>query len=61
MVDTYTFKVVLGSSGDEFSETFNPKNDDDCLLFEENLKNHINDYQECKSIKLIEVITKFEW
>lgn len=59
MADTYTFKVVLASSGDELSETFNPKNDDDCLLFEENLKNHINDLHECKSVKLIEVITRF--
>jgi hypothetical protein len=36
-MDTYTFEITLEDTGDEFSETFNPKDEEAVRLFEEDL------------------------
>lgn len=36
--DTYTFKIVIADSNDEFSEEFNPKDENQVAEFEDDIK-----------------------
>jgi len=38
MTQSYVFEVTLEDSGDEFSEQFNPNNEDDVLAFEKDIE-----------------------
>ena len=53
MVDTYVFTVVIEDSGDEFSEEFNPKDKEQKLLFEQELKEII---ENCSPLLVRKVI-----
>lgn len=58
-MDTYTFKIVLEDSGDEFSEQFNTKNEEEIEHFEESIKQIIEDGNwYVRSVKLIKVETE---
>lgn len=59
MTDTYTFTVVLEDSGDEFSEKFNAKNEEEIEKFEDSIKQIIKDENwYVRSVKLVKVETE---
>ena len=58
MPDTYTFTIVIDDSGDEFSETFNPKDQAEIEVFEEDIKAALEDRDYyVNSVSLIKVET----
>lgn len=44
MSDRYIFEIELADSGDEFSETFNPKNETEVEQLEDYIKEIFQDY-----------------
>lgn len=43
MPDQYTFTIVLNDSNDEFSENFNPKDDQQVFNFEQHISEILNE------------------
>ena len=58
MVDTYVFTVIIEDSADEFSEEFNPKDKEQKLLFEQEIKEVIENHSPLFVRKVI--LTKVE-
>lgn len=61
-MQTYTFELVIDDTGDEFSEQFNPNNEEDVIAFEDSIKEVIEaDHWDVKHIRLKRVTTTLEY
>lgn len=60
-MQTYRLELIIGDTGDEFSEKFNPNNEEDVIALEESIKEAIEaDHWEVERIRLKSVTTTLD-